>query len=88
MEHEPIIGQQVNVNDNFLNEDIILDCDNLPWQYYDGRWSSSYSARMHEFVANEFGDPIDVIRIDGLTTRQLMVTKIGYGPFKLIWRAP
>jgi len=87
MAHEPVVGQEVNANDNFLENDIVVDCDGEPWRYFAGRWSSTWSARNGINLAGEFGETNDTITMFGLTTHQLMVTKVGYGPFMLIWRA-
>jgi hypothetical protein len=82
------VGQEVNANDNFLVGDIIIDNDWLPWQFTGKRWASTYSRNSYEGLAKDLGETPIYVRDMGLTTHQLMVLKMGYGPFVLIWRAP
>lgn len=80
------IGDIVTGKEEFTENDVIIDNDGEPWRFFADRWSSKWSAINGITLARDVYEHEGTVKTFGLTTEQLFVRKIGYGPFTLIWR--
>lgn len=66
---------------DFRNGDIIIDMDKSPWQYFDGRFGSMWSASHKDVMACD-----EYAKDTGWVTRSFLFNGNRYGPYYLIYR--